>query len=76
MDKETIAIFLDIAAAIDTICPGLIREKLLEHGGDLIMVNWYYKFITHRNLQVEINVISTCNKNGLHWLPTRGGGSM
>ena len=24
MDKETIAVFLDIAAAFDTICPGLI----------------------------------------------------
>ena len=55
MDQETIAIFLDIAAAFDTICPGLIKRKLLEHGGDTNMVNWYYKFITHRNLHVEIN---------------------
>ena len=55
MDKETIAVFLDIAAAFDTICPGLIKRKLLEHGGDPIMVNWYFKFITHRNLHVEIN---------------------
>ena len=50
MDKETIAVFLDIAAAFDKICPGLIKKKLLEHGGDPIMVNWYFKFITHRNL--------------------------
>ena len=55
MDKETIAVFLDIAAAFDTICPGLIKRKLLEHGGDPMMVNWYFKFITHRNLHVEIN---------------------
>ena len=55
MDQETIAIFLDIAAAFDTICPGLIKRKLLEHGGDPYMVNWYYNFITHRNLHVEIN---------------------
>ena len=55
MDKETIAVFLDIAAAFDTICPGLIKKKLLEHGGDPVMVNWYYNFITHRNLQVDIN---------------------
>ena len=50
-----IAIFLDIAAAFDTICPGLIKKKLLEHGGDPVMVNWYYNFITHHNLQVEMN---------------------
>ena len=55
LDQETIAIFFDIAAALDTICPGLIKRKLLEHGGDTNMVNWYYKFITHRNLHVEIN---------------------
>ena len=41
MDKETIAVFLDIAAAFDTICPGLIKRKLLEHGGNPTMVNWY-----------------------------------
>ena len=55
LDQDTIAIFLDIAAAFDTICPGLIKRKLLEHGGDPYMVNWYYNFITHRNLHVEIN---------------------
>ena len=38
MDQDTIAIFLDIAAAFDTICPGLIKRKLLEHGGDPLMV--------------------------------------
>ena len=55
LDQDTIAIFLDIAAAFDTICPGLIKRKLLQHGGDPHMVNWYYNFITHRNLHVEIN---------------------
>ena len=30
LDQDTIAIFLDIAAAFDTICPGLIKRKLLE----------------------------------------------
>ena len=54
-DKESIAVFLDIPATFDTICPGIIRRTLLEHGGDSIVVNWYNKFITQRNLQVEIN---------------------
>ena len=34
--------------------PGLIKHKLFEHGGDPVMVNWYYNFITHMNLQLDI----------------------
>ena len=39
LDQDTITIFLDIAAAFDTICPGLIKRKLLEHGGDPLIVS-------------------------------------
>ena len=56
-NKFVIAVFLDIQAAFDTIKPQLIKEKLLEHGGDPIMVNWYYNYITHRNINVEIQGI-------------------
>ena len=56
-NKFVISVFLDIQAAFDTIKPELIREKLLEHGGDPIMVKWYYNYITHRNLNVEIQGI-------------------
>ena len=56
-NKFVIAIFLDIQAAFDTIKPALIKEKLLEHGGDSKMVNWYYNYITHRNINVEIQGI-------------------
>ena len=51
-NKFVISVFLDIQAAFDTIKPELIKEKLLEHGGDHIMVNWYYNYITHRNINV------------------------
>ena len=56
-NKFVIAIFLDIQAAFDTIKPSLIKEKLLDHGGDAIMVNWYYNYITHRTINVEIQGI-------------------
>ena len=54
-NRMAIASFLDIAAAFDTICPELIKRKLLEHGGDKHMVGWYYNFITHRNLIITVN---------------------
>ena len=54
-NRYVIGTFLDIQAAFDTIKPSLIKRKLLEHGGDEKMVNWYYNYITHRNLHAEIN---------------------
>ena len=47
-------VFLDIQAAFDTISPDTIRTKLLEHSGDEKMVNWYYEYITHRNIHAEV----------------------
>ena len=49
-----IGVFLDIQGAFDTIQPNYIRAKLLEHGGNTNMVNWYYNYLTHRNLQVTL----------------------
>ena len=43
--KYVIGIFLDIQAAFDS----KIKEALLQHGGDPLMVDWYYSYITHRN---------------------------
>ena len=54
-DKIVLAAFLDIQAAFDTIKPEVIKTKLLQHGGDPKMVQWYYNYIKHRNLHVEIN---------------------
>ena len=48
-------VFLDIQAAFDSIKPSKIKEALLQHGGDPLMVDWYYSYITHRNMYVDIN---------------------
>ena len=45
MGKSVLGVFLDIQAAFDTIKPELIRSKLIEHGGDSDMVDWYYNYI-------------------------------
>ena len=54
-NQHTIGVFLDIQAAFDTISPMKIKDSLLKHGGDPIMVGWYDSYITHRNIIININ---------------------
>ena len=54
-NQHTVGVFLDIQAAFDTISPKKIKESLLKHGGDPIMVGWYDSYITHRNIFININ---------------------
>ena len=49
-----LAVFLDIQASFDTIEPKQVKESLLLHGGDPTITNWYYNYITHRNLHIEV----------------------
>ena len=53
--EHVIGVFLDIQAAFDTIDPAAVKDSLLRHGGDCIMVNWYHNCITHRNIFITIN---------------------
>ena len=61
-NEHCLAVFLDIAAAFDTIKPHHIKEKLLEKQVDAKIVEWYYKYITERHLTLEANEyeIRTC----------------
>ena len=52
--QHVIGVFLDIQAAFDTIDPEKVKTSLIEHGGDEDLVDWYYHYITHRNLHVQI----------------------
>ena len=54
-NQLVIRVFLDIQAAFDTISPKKIKESLLKHGGNPIMVGWYDSYITHRNIFININ---------------------
>ena len=53
--KQVLAVFLDIQAAFDTIDPKHIKQMLLSKNLDSDLVEWYYEYITHRNITVTIN---------------------
>ena len=46
--------FLDIQGVFDTIRPERVKEMLIKHGGDQSMVDWYYNYLTHRNLNANV----------------------
>ena len=49
-----LAVFLDIQAAFNTIDPKQVKKALLLHSGDPTLVKWYYNYITHGNLHIEV----------------------
>ena len=63
--KHVLATFLDIQAAFDTIDPGHIRNALLEKNINNDMVNWYYEYITHRNIITTINDTTVKQTKGM-----------
>ena len=52
-NKTVLGVFLDIQAAFDTILPETIKHALLQHNIDTNIVNWYYNYISHRNIYTE-----------------------
>ena len=52
--KYCIGLFLDIQGAFDTISPLHIKQTLKQQGGHVGMINWYYNYLTHRNLLADI----------------------
>ena len=53
--KPVVGVFLDIQADFDTIGPVAIIDSLEERGVDRLITNWYYNYITHRNVNAEHN---------------------
>ena len=53
--KPVVGVFLDIQAAFDTIHPECIRGALEDKGVDSLITNWYYDYLTHRNVVTEYN---------------------
>ena len=49
----SLAVFLDIKGAFDTISPEHIRTSLLSYNIDKDIVKWYNNYITHRNIAVS-----------------------
>ena len=46
-----VGVFLDIQGAFDTICPKYIKKCLQEHVQTEDLIEWYYNYLTHRNLK-------------------------
>jgi ribonuclease HI len=53
-NEPCIAVFLDIQAAFDTINIDYIKLKLEEKGIEKDISQWYYNFISHRNIITDI----------------------
>ena len=56
MNKQhCVGVFLDISAAFDSIRPNHVRQALLKHGGDPELVQWYFNYITHRDIEIAMH---------------------
>ena len=66
MNKQhCVGVFLDISAAFDSIKPGHVRQALLKHGGDPEMVQWYFNYITQRDIEIEMHGVKRCFSTGI-----------
>ena len=53
--QHCVGVFLDISSAFDSIRPGHVRQALLDHGGDPEMVQWYFNYISHRDIEISMH---------------------
>ena len=53
--SSCIGVFLDISSAYDSISIDHIRESLYKHGGEVDVVEWYYHYLSHRHLHMQLH---------------------
>ena len=58
--QHCLGLFLDIQAAFDTISPLYIKDCLTDKNIDSDAVQWYYNYLTHRNLYTNITGYEGC----------------
>ena len=56
---------MDIQAAFDTISPEAIRQALEEREIPTTITNWYYNYLTHRNITTTVNNATTSGTIGI-----------
>ena len=64
-NQYALGVFLDISSAFDSICPRHIKNSLYKHGGERDLVEWYFNYLTHRNLQINLQGASVQVSNGV-----------
>ena len=52
--QRTLGVFLDIKSAFDSITPEQIKKCLLNHRAPVTLVDWYYHYITHRKITIQL----------------------
>ena len=63
--QHCVGVFLDIGSAFDSVQASHIRRSLLDHGGDPEMVHWYYNYISHRDMEINIHGEHASFSNGV-----------
>ena len=53
--RHCIGVFLDIKSAFDSIDPRHIKESLIRYGGDREMIDWYFDYLTRRDLILSLH---------------------
>ena len=53
-NEKVLGLFLDISAAFDSIEPEHIKKQLILHGGDPDLVEWYYGYLVHRDIEINL----------------------
>ena len=54
-NQHCVGVSLDIQAAFDSICPKSIKQALIKHGGHTDLIQWYFNYLTHRNIESELH---------------------
>ena len=53
--RTCIGVFLDISSAYDSIYIDHIKESLYKFGGEVDWVEWYYHYLSHRTLSLDLH---------------------
>ena len=53
--KYCLGVFLDITSAYDSMSIEHIRSSLYKHGGDDDLVEWYFGYLSHRVLKIDLH---------------------
>ena len=65
--QHCVGVFLDISSAFDSVQATHIRRALLDHGGEPEMVEWYYNYISHRNIEISMHGESASFSTGVEF---------
>ena len=63
--QHCVGVFLDISSAFDSVKANHVRRALLEHGGNPEMVQWYYNYMSHRDIAIELHGESAIFSTGV-----------